>query len=548
MILPAIDIYADIKRYPLIDGIYYILQKNPYTGNQAYVAPEYYIMDKGTAYSFGHYSGNLVIPECVEYDGITYEVVGISSGALNGCSINMLVVPETIKRIAYDLSGDESYNYNVMEFSIERLCISSWKWWNELVIEGTDRGAYQNILSFAKHVIVNGEVYDMEDFKIPNEITHIRPYAFFKCSQIKRLTIPDYVKSIEASAFCGCEALEAIVIPDNVEQIGKNCFASCRSAKTLTMGDGLTVIPAGAFYDCGLEHITLGRNIKKMERDCFDSSSGRQTSVVITNLAAWCENFSSDSFSYKNTRFFFDNGTEITDLIVPEEVNSIHERCFSRIESLKSVKLPNTVESIGKEAFRGCNKLQKVTMGDGIKSIGDYAFGPYIKTDFYGKEVTDGNSELQEIILGKALETIGEQAFNHCDALKKIVARNEEPWPFKEDAFPTMVYRNADLFIPNECKELYSRLDGWRNFLKIYEQEGTGVAIVDAGEPLQLKTMLGGIIINTSKVGLLCKIYTLDGVLKYDSVLTKGDQRLSLPSAQTYIVKAGKQNLKVFVE
>ncbi len=42
---------------------------------------------------------------------------------------------------------------------------------------------------------------------------------------------------------------------------------------------------------------------------------------------------------------------------------------------------------------------------------------------------------------------------------------------------------------------------------------------------MQLKTMLGGIIINTSKVGLLCKIYTLDGVLKYDSGLTKGDQR-----------------------
>lgn len=56
-------------------------------------------------------------------------------------------------------------------------------------------------------------------------------------------------------------------------------------------------------------------------------------------------------------------------------------------------------------------------------------------------------------------------------------------------------------------------------------EEQNRISLQEAGEPLQLKTMLGGIIINTSKVGLLCKIYTLDGVLKYDSVLTKGDQR-----------------------
>lgn len=45
------------------------------------------------------YSGDVVIPETVEYEGITYTVTGIDNEAFMGCDVTSLELPSTINRI-----------------------------------------------------------------------------------------------------------------------------------------------------------------------------------------------------------------------------------------------------------------------------------------------------------------------------------------------------------------------------------------------------------------------------------------------------------------
>ena len=499
MILPAIGLWADDTYYrnTLIDGIYYKLNSEE-GRDYALVAPEYYVEGKGgVGYSSGHYSGSLVIPKSVEYDGTTYKVTGIDAAAFNGCKLDKVVIPETVGQINRYVGG----------VSIENLYISSWKWWCGLIVTSSIArgvGSYEypyyekNPLGIAQNVFVSEELCDMTNFTLPDGITDIRPFAFKGCKQMKSLMLSDDVKTIGDYAF-DSTGLTTVILTDNVEVIGESSFGNN-----------------------SLTEIRLGRSLLEMGENSFYSESLAPLKVIIPNLATWCENFSASCFGSMELSLYNGAEEELTELVVPEGVTSVHSKCFSHVKSLKSVVIPNSVETIGESAFSGCENLQDITLGDGVKSIGKLSFsylgeltqvtlpnsvetiglGAFRGCDKLKKVTmgdgvksigalafsTYGTSALEEVVLSKALESIGEGAFENCNALQTIEARNEEPWPFDENSnvFPASIYRTATLYVPKGCKDVYARFDGWRNFLKIYEQgEGvvTAVSMVDGSLP-----------------------------------------------------------------
>ena len=118
---------------------------------------------KGTTYSeySNEYSGAVIIPETVAYNGTSYSVTSIGSSAFDGCT---------------GLTGVEIPN-----------CVTS-----------IGNYAFRGCTSLASVVI-------------PNSVTSIGSEAFYKCTSLTSIVIPNSVTSIGSEAFCDCTSLKTVV-------------------------------------------------------------------------------------------------------------------------------------------------------------------------------------------------------------------------------------------------------------------------------------------------------------------------------------------------
>ena len=127
------------------------------------------------------YSGELIIPNSVEYNGKVYDVVSIGNRAFSGCSglTGSLIIPSSIISI-----GDDA---------------------------------------FYKCSGLTGSL------TIPSSVTSIGTYAFGACSGFTgSLTIPSSVTGIGNGAFYGCSGFTgSLTIPNSVISIGKYVFSGC---------------------------------------------------------------------------------------------------------------------------------------------------------------------------------------------------------------------------------------------------------------------------------------------------------------------------------
>ena len=148
-------------------------------------------------------TGNVVIPETFEYDGVNYKVTTIGQNAFNGCTnLTSVTIPEGVTSI-----GEYAFYY----------C--------------------KNLTSVT----------------IPNSVTSIDNDAFASCHKLTRVTIPNSVTSIGESAFASCIKLTSITIPEGVTSIGYKTFSNCTSLTSVTIPNSVTSIGYKAFD--GVRHI-----------------------------------------------------------------------------------------------------------------------------------------------------------------------------------------------------------------------------------------------------------------------------------------------------
>ena len=94
-------------------------------------------------------------------------------------------------------------------------------------------------------------------YTIPNSVTSIGNYAFFRCSSLTSIEIPNSVTSIGGYAFYNCTGLTSIEIPNSVTSIGSSAFYKCSSLTSVTIGNSVTYIGDEAFRGCsGLTSVT----------------------------------------------------------------------------------------------------------------------------------------------------------------------------------------------------------------------------------------------------------------------------------------------------
>lgn len=96
----------------------------------------------------------------------------------------------------------------------------------------------------------------------------------------------------------------------------------------------------------------------------------------------------------------------ITDVTIPEGIQSIKYRAFGNCTGLASVVIPESVTSMGNSIFRGCTSLSSVTLPEGITSIGTHFFRDC--------------ASLEGVTLPKGITTISNYAFCGCTNLASI--------------------------------------------------------------------------------------------------------------------------------
>lgn len=156
-------------------------------------------------------SGDVVIPESIEYEGQSYEVQRIGAEAFYGCSnMTSIQIPKTITSV------------NPWAFygcsNLKKVYITDLKAWLAIDFGSFVASPFQD----DTRLYLNDK--EVTTLTIPDGTTVIKPEVFHGCKSITKVILPNSVKEIGEYAFCNCNNLQSINIPDAVTTIGQAAF------------------------------------------------------------------------------------------------------------------------------------------------------------------------------------------------------------------------------------------------------------------------------------------------------------------------------------
>ncbi|MBO5699775.1 MAG: leucine-rich repeat domain-containing protein [Bacteroidaceae bacterium] len=442
---------------------------------------------RGNSYSAYYvYSGSLVIPESIDYNGNTYTVTRIGSYAFRYCdALVSVTIPNSVTSIGDGaFSGCPNLTSIDVPNSVESIGEGTFDDtpWNDNLPNGIVYVG--NVLYKYKGTMPKGTAVEVKEGTA--SISH---NAFSGCSGMTSITIPNSVASIGNSAFSGCSGLTSVATGDGVKSIGESAFWGCSKLTSITIGNSVKSIGVWAFNYCDcLTSVTIGNSLENIGDYAFDGCD-RLTSIVIPNSTTYIgkgafeycselvsitipnsvEIIGEDAFygtawyanqlegvvyagnvlyKYKGeislntpievkegtlsiTPKAFEGCTGLVSITMPNSLVNIGERAFYDCSCLASVTIPNGVRSIGAYAFYDCDALTSLTIGDSVERIGYGAF-----RNCYGLvSVTIPNSVktieggvfdscrgLTSVTIGNSVSSIAEYVFNSCSALKEVIS------------------------------------------------------------------------------------------------------------------------------
>ncbi len=179
------------------------------------------------------YSGSVVIPGNVEYEGTEYNVTIIGGSAFRDCtSLTSIIIPFGVAAIEArafaGCYGLTSITIPSSVINIEFEAFSSCDGLSSIIVEpGNTKYDSRDNCNAIIETTSNTLIAGCKNTNIPNSVTSIGDNAFFGFISLTSMTIPNSVTSIGNRAFYYCTGLTSITIPNSVTSIGGDAFRGC---------------------------------------------------------------------------------------------------------------------------------------------------------------------------------------------------------------------------------------------------------------------------------------------------------------------------------
>ncbi len=192
---------------------------------------------------------------------------------------------------------------------------------------------------------------------------------FVNEEQLVDLVVPEGVTSIGTYAFADLTALRSVRFPESLITIGTMAFSGCSQLTQLQLPEGLTGIGDRAFSGCvGVTSVHIPASVEYIGTYVFEKEL---KTIDIADLTAWCKVDFSNQYAWQGSKTMTLNGNVITDLVIPEGVETIGCNAFLEVESLRSVTFPASVKEIGQNTFANCTGISKIVF---------YGDAPYMES------------------------------------------------------------------------------------------------------------------------------------------------------------------------
>lgn len=222
------------------------------------------------------YSGDVVIPSTVSYDGIDFSVVAIGSFAFSeSADLNSVSLPSSLLSIGdYAFYGCTSLKSIVVPNAVTSIGSNAFDGCTNL----SSATLSSSLKSIEYHTFYNCR--SLRTLEIPNSVRKIGDMAFQNCRLLSTIQIPNSVTSIGTFAFEKCSSLVSLTIPNQLTSIEQYTFAGCSRLTTLEIPSSVTFIDEWAFYDCsGLKTVTIPNSVSYIGEWAFTSCDAI-TSVI----------------------------------------------------------------------------------------------------------------------------------------------------------------------------------------------------------------------------------------------------------------------------
>ena len=206
----------------------------------------------------------------------------------------------------------------------------------------------------------------MADFVIPESVTSIGYFAFYKCDKLSSVHIPKALTSIGGVAFYNCNNLKEIIVDKNnanyqsVDGVLYNKqktelinYPTQKAGNSYIVPDSVTKISKAAFFCCKiLTSISIPKGITAIEGNTFAYCTGL-TKISIPN-----------GVTYIGIGAFL-GCSNLKGIVIPEKVTTIDIGAFYACTSLKYISVPDSVTDISLTAFDDCVSLDTIFTNSG---------------------------------------------------------------------------------------------------------------------------------------------------------------------------------------